>query len=96
MTKQELVTLIHEKTKVDKTTVLNVVESFMRVVKDAVSSDENIYLRGFGTFGTKKRAEKKARHIKAKKSILVPAHYIPSFKPSKTFADRVKKIKVKK
>ena len=96
MTKQELVTLIHEKTKLDKSTVLSVVESFMRVVKDSVSNDESIYLRGFGTFGTKKRAEKKARHIKAKKSIIVPAHYIPSFKPSKTFSDRVKKLKIKK
>lgn len=96
MTKQDVVNAIHDKTKVDKATVILVVESFMKIVKDTITDNKAIYLRGFGTFSTKLRAEKKARNIKAKKTITVPAHFIPAFKPSKAFGERVKKLKVPK
>lgn len=43
------------------------------------------YLRGFGTFQPKKRAEKKARNITAGTTIIVPAHEVAHFKPSKSF-----------
>lgn len=46
---------------------------------------EPVYLRGFGTFQPKKRAEKKARNITAGTTIIVPAHEVAHFKPSKSF-----------
>jgi DNA-binding protein HU-beta len=55
-----------------------------------VGNNENVYIRGFGSFITKKRAEKVARNIKKNTTMIVPGHYIPSFKPAKTFVQEVK------
>jgi len=90
MTKAELVSKIAEKTGVEKLTTLAVVESFMNEVKDSISANEGVYLRGFGTFKPKKRAEKTGRNIKKNTTIIIPAHYIPAFKPAKIFVKEVK------
>jgi DNA-binding protein HU-beta len=47
-------------------------------------------LRGFGSFIIKKRAKKTARNISKNTTLIIPAHNIPSFKPAKTFVNKVK------
>ncbi len=91
MTKADLVQKISEKTGLDKKDVQKVVELFMEEVKNSLINGENVYLRGFGSFINKYRARKVARNISKKTSVIVPAHYIPAFKPSKAFAEEVKK-----
>lgn len=90
MTKQEIVTKINKQTGVDRATALAVVESFMEQVKTALSEEENVYLRGFGSFILKKRAEKTARNITKNTTLIIPEHNIPAFKPAKVFFDAVK------
>ena len=85
MTKAEIVTEITKTTGIDRASVLTVIEQFMSVVKDSLAHDENVYLRGFGSFIIKHRAEKTARNIGKNTTIIVPAHNIPAFKPSKSF-----------
>lgn len=91
MTKADIVNKIAEDTGVEKLIVQNTVEAFMETVKDAMSGGDNVYLRGFGSFIIKRRAEKTGRNISKNTSIIIPAHNIPAFKPSKTFANEVKK-----
>ena len=67
------------------------VETFMDVVKESLAKEENVYLRGFGSFIVKKRAQKTARNISKNTTIIIPEHNIPSFKPAKTFVSEVKK-----
>lgn len=86
MTKADIVNEISRSTGIDKVTVLNTIEAFMATVKDTMSNGENVYLRGFGSFVVKKRAQKTARNISKNTTIIIPEHYIPSFKPAKTFA----------
>lgn len=90
MTKAEIVSEIAKSTGVDKTTVATVIESFMENVKGSMTSGENVYLRGFGTFQIKHRAEKVARNISKNTTITIPAHNVPAFKPSKEFCLTVK------
>ena len=90
MTKAEIVTRIYEQTGIEKTAVLAVVESFMETVKDTMSGGENVYLRGFGTFGVIERKEKVGRNITKGTSVVIPAHKIPTFKPCKEFKAQVK------
>ena len=90
MTKADIVSEISKSTGIDKQTVLNSVESFMDIVKSSLSQGENVYLRGFGSFIVKKRAEKVARNISKNTTITIPAHNIPAFKPAKSFAGKVK------
>ena len=92
MTKADIVTSIAKKTGIDKTTVLTTVEAFMDCVKESLAQDEeNVYLRGFGSFILKKRAQKTARNITKNTSIVVPEHKIPAFKAAREFAAEVRK-----
>lgn len=85
MTKAEIVNEISLKTGTDRKEVLQIVEGFMEVVKDSLSNGENVYLRGFGSFILKHRAEKVARNINRNTTVIIPAHDIPAFKPSDSF-----------
>lgn len=90
MRKADLVAAIAEKTGVQKVDVLVTLESFFKEVKGSLADGENVYIRGFGSFVIKKRAQKVGRHIKENKAIVIPQHFIPSFKPAKVFVEQVK------
>ena len=91
MTKADIVNEIARSTGQDKAAVLQTIEKFMEVVKDNMAAGNNIYLRGFGSFVVKVRKEKTARNISKNTSLKIPAHTVPSFKPSRMFLDQVKK-----
>ena len=90
MTKAEIVSDIADKTGLEKVEIQAVVEAFMNEVKDSLAKGENVYLRGFGSFIVKRRAEKTGRNISKNTTIVIPAHNIPAFKPAKTFVEKVK------
>ncbi len=90
MRKADLVNAIADKTGIAKVDVLVALESFFTEVKDTMGRGENVYVRGFGSFVIKKRAKKVGRNIKKNKSIEIPEHYIPSFKPAKVFTEFVR------
>ena len=91
MTKADIINEIAKTTDIDKTSVLSVVEQFMTVVKDSLAHGENVYLRGFGSFIVKTRAEKTARNISKNTTLIIPAHNIPAFKPANSFKEEVAK-----
>lgn len=90
MTKADVIAEIAEKTGIDKADVSTTVEAFFSVVKNSMAKGENIYVRGFGSFVNKKRAKKIARNISRNTAIIIDEHYIPSFKPSKVFVEKIK------
>ena len=90
MTKAEIVSEIAKSTGIDKATVLTTVEKFMETVKDSLANNENVYLRGFGSFIVKTRSQKTARNISQNTTIIIPEHNIPAFKPAKVFMEQVK------
>ena len=90
MTKADIVSEIAKSTGVEKVQVQAIVEAFMDSIKTSLTNKNNVYLRGFGSFIVKKRAKKTARHISKNTTIIIPAHYIPAFKPAKSFINKVK------
>jgi DNA-binding protein HU-beta len=90
MTKADIVNEISKNTGIEKITVQKTVEAFMEAVKDSLNTKNNVYLRGFGSFIIKKRAKKTARNISKNTTLIIPAHNIPSFKPAKSFVNKVK------
>jgi DNA-binding protein HU-beta len=91
MTKADIVNNIVNKTGLDKTEVQNTIEAFLKQIKTNMIEGKNIYFRGFGSFILKKRAKKIARNISKNTAMVIEEHYIPKFKPSKTFLEKVKK-----
>lgn len=90
MTKADIVANISEKLGMEKGDVQATIETFMQEVKDSLESGDNVYLRGFGSFIIKTRAEKTGRNISKNTTIKIPAHNIPAFKPAKVFIEGVK------
>lgn len=90
MTKAELVAEISNKTGIEKVAVQETVETLMKVIKTSLVGGDSVYLRGFGSFIVKKRAQKTGRNISKNTTIIIPEHNIPAFKPAKTFAEKIK------
>lgn len=95
MTKAEVVAKIAASTGLEKADVATSMEAFFKVVKSSLAEGENIYVRGFGSFILKKRAQKTARIISRNEPIIIAEHFIPAFKPSKTFVEKVKEADLK-
>lgn len=96
MTKADIVADIAKSTGMEKAQVQLVVEAFMENIKETMTEGNNVYLRGFGSFIIKARAQKVARNISKNTTIVIPEHNIPAFKPSKTFSSVVKEKSLKK
>ncbi|WP_185866099.1 HU family DNA-binding protein [Blattabacterium cuenoti] len=97
MTKADIITEIISETGSERIDTQKVIETFMKKIKQSLTSGENVYLRGFGSFIIKYRAKKLGRHISKDESIVIPAHNIPAFKPAKSFTELVKKnVPIKK
>ena len=90
MTKADIVAKISEKLGLEKGDVQATVETFMNEVKTSLETGDNVYLRGFGSFIVKTRAEKTGRNISKNTAVVIPAHNVPAFKASKTFVGEVK------
>ncbi len=90
MTKADIVNAISENTGIEKMVVQKTVEAFMESVKGSLINGEDVFLRGFGSFVVKTRAEKTARDMAKNTTITIPAHNIPAFKPAKSFVSEVK------
>ncbi len=90
MTKADIVNEISKNTGIEKVTAQKTVESLMEIVRTTLENGGNVYLRGFGSFALKKRAKKTARDISKNTTVVIPEHFIPSFKPAKSFLTSVK------
>lgn len=93
MTKAEIVVQVSRQSGIEKAVVQTVVETFMENVKESMIAGDDVFLRGFGSFIIKRRAEKTARNISKNTTIKIPAHNIPAFKPAKSFVNAVKENK---
>lgn len=91
MTKIELVREIASKTGLNTKDVLVIIESLMDTIKTSMAEGEEVFLRGFGSFIIKHRANKTARNISKNTTVIVPAHDIPAFRPAKEFLEQVKR-----
>ena len=91
MTKAAVIASIAKQTGVNRADVQLTIESFFKVVKKSIKDGENVYFRGFGSFIRKRRAQKVARNITKNTAMIIKAHDIPAFKPSKRFISEVKK-----
>ncbi|MEJ2004327.1 MAG: integration host factor subunit beta [Cyclobacteriaceae bacterium] len=93
MTKAEVISEISEQTGIPKEDVSVTVEAFFAIVKNSMADGNNIYVRGFGSFVNKKRKKKIARNISKNTAIVIDEHFVPSFKPSKMFVEKIKESK---
>ena len=91
MTKADIINEISAKTGLAKKDVSVAVEAFMEEIRQSLATNkENVYLRGFGSFIVKHRAQKTARNISKNTTLVIEAHDFPAFKPAKSFIEKMK------
>ncbi|MBW8333634.1 MAG: integration host factor subunit beta [Prolixibacteraceae bacterium] len=90
MTKADIVNEVSKNTGIERVTVQKAVEALMETVKESLTEGRNVYFRGFGSFIIKRRAVKTARNISKNTVVIIPEHFVPSFKPAETFVAQVK------
>ncbi len=90
MTKADIVNAVSNKLGSEKKETQLIVEAFMDEIKNQMVHGNDVFLRGFGSFIIKTRAKKVGRNISKNTEVVIPAHNIPAFKPSKSFVDEVK------
>ena len=91
MTKAEIINKIVLETGISKKDVAGTIEAFMEEIRQSMSvRKENVYLRGFGTWTLKHRAQKTARNISKNTTLVIDAHDFPAFKPAKSFIAKMK------
>ena len=91
MTKAEIINTTVLETGISKKDVAGTIEAFMEEIRQSMSvRKENVYLRGFGTFTVKHRAQKTARNISKNTTLVIDAHDFPAFKPAKSFIAKMK------
>ncbi len=92
MTKAEMVNNIAQQTGIGKKEVAITIEAFMEEIRNSLANQkENVYLRGFGSFIVKHRAQKTARNISKNTTLVIEAHDLPAFKPAKSFIEKMTK-----
>ena len=91
MTKADIINKIADETGIAKREVAATVEAFMEEIRVSMAENkENVYLRGFGSFIVKHRAQKTARNISKNTTLVIEAHDFPAFKPAKSFIEKMK------
>ncbi len=90
MTKAELVDKISEKKPgLTRKQVEVVVNTVLEGIKDALSREDKVEIRGFGSFRVRHRRAKEGRNPKTGESVSVPPKKVPFFKAGKEMREMV-------
>ncbi len=90
MTKSELIDrLAQQQTHLSHKDVELAVKLLLERVSQALTDEERIEIRGFGSFSLHKRPARVGRNPKTGEPVNIPAKYVPHFKPGKELRERV-------
>lgn len=91
VTKADIVDAVSRATGLTKVETEIVMNGIMNAITSALESENRVELRGFGTFGVKKRNPRKARNPGTGETVYLPERYVPTFKPSGLLRKNVNK-----
>ncbi len=89
MTKADIVDKVAGGTGLTKLETEAIIEGFFTTVIEALMDGHGIEIRGFGSYKVKKKNPRNARNPKTGEKVFVDEHYVPTFKFSKEFKERV-------
>ena len=89
MTKADIVDKVAGGTGLTKLETEAIIEGFFATVIGALRDGHGIEIRGFGSYKVKKKNPRNARNPKTGEKVFVDEHYVPTFKFSKEFKERV-------
>ena len=91
MTKEEMITLMAEKTGITKKQAGEALQTFMGSVTGQLKKGKKVSFSGFGTFSVSKRKARKGRNPQTGATITIPATKVPVFRAGKHLKEAVRK-----
>lgn len=90
MTKSELIDrLAEQQTHLSHKDVELAVKLLLERISQALTEEQRIEIRGFGSFSLHRRPARVGRNPKTGEPVNIPAKYVPHFKPGKELRERV-------
>src|SRR5450756_134773 len=89
MTKQQLIEKVAAKTELGKAEAAVAVDSVLDLIAEALRSNQQPDLRGFGSFVVKERKERQGRNPRTGETITIAAKRGAGFKPSKELTEKL-------
>ena len=90
MTKSELIeVLVRKQAQLGYRDVELAVRSMLEHMASTLAGGQRIEIRGFGSFSLHYRPSRVGRNPKSGDPVMLPAKYVPHFKPGKELRDRV-------
>ena len=83
MTKADIIDQVASATGLTKVEIEAVMGGIITTIISALKQNDRVELRGFGTFGVKRRDPRKARNPGTGEVVYLPERYVPTFKPSR-------------
>ena len=96
VTKADIIDRVANATGLTKVETEIVINGIMNTIISALENNKRVELRGFGTFGVKKRDPRKARNPGTGETVYLPKRYVPTFKPSGLLRKNVNKALTEK
>lgn len=91
MNKNELISVVAEKSGFSKKDAATALESVVAAISESLEKGEKIQLVGFGTFEVKERAARTGKNPRTGEVVEIAAAKVPSFKAGKALKDAVSK-----
>ncbi|MEJ2480626.1 MAG: HU family DNA-binding protein [Acidihalobacter sp.] len=89
MNKSELIDAIAAKADLSKASAGKALDAFVESVTEALKSDDQVVVVGFGSFSVRKREARSGRNPRTGETIEIAASNLPGFKPGKALKDAV-------
>ena len=83
MTKKDIVNRIQEQVGLPASTVSDILDEMLEIIKDRLVAGEEVKIVRFGSFVAQTRAERKGRNPQTGEELVIPERKVLIFKPSK-------------
>ena len=87
--KSEIVAKVSAKTGLSREKANETMETILEIIKEALTSGEDILASGFGKFSVRVKSERKGRNPATGKELLLPARKVVTFKCSQKLRETI-------
>lgn len=91
ITRHSLIELLQKEEGLSRTHAASFLEVMFETIIEILSQGGTLKISGFGTFGTREKAERIGRNPKNGQEAVITARCVPFFRPSQTLRDRINK-----
>lgn len=91
ITKDRIINTVHNRLEIPKNKSVEVVESLLEIMKQALERGEDVLISGFGKFCVKGKKERRGRNPQTAEEMMLRARRVVTFRCSGILRDKINK-----